>query len=100
MKYVVSMTFLRRGSAAENKAGQRELLDAYSKWQPPAGMTIHQFVSRVDGGGAFSVVETDNPGDLIDTASKVAPFAEYQVYPVVEVADAVKAAQEALSVLA
>jgi len=100
MKFVVSMTFLRNGSAAENKAAQRELLDLYSKWQPPAGLTIHQFVSRVDGGGAFTVVETDNPGDLIDTASKFAAFATYQVYPVVEVADGVNAAQEALSFLA
>lgn len=99
MKYVVSMTFLRNGSAAENKAAQKELLELYSKWKPPAGTTFHQFVSRVDGGGTFAVVETDNPVEMIATTSKFNAFVDYQVYPVVEVADGVKAGQEALSFL-
>jgi Protein of unknown function (DUF3303) len=89
--------FLRNGSATENLAAQRQLLDLYSKWKPPAGTTFHQFVSRCDGAGAFSVVETDNPADLMDTASKFAAFVDYQIYPVVEIADGVQAAQEAAS---
>ena len=99
MKYVISMTFLRNGSAAENKAAQRELLDLYAKWKPPAGTTIQQFLGRCDGRGAVSIVETDNPGELIDTASKFGAFVEYDLWPVVEIADAVKAAQEAQSFL-
>ena len=43
MKYVVSMNFLRRGSAAENKADQKELLELYAKWKPPAGMKSMSF---------------------------------------------------------
>ena len=97
MKYVVSMTFLKNGSAEENKAANRELLNLYSKWEPPAGTTIHQFLGRCDGRGAISIMETDNPGDLIDTASTFGAFVEYDVLPVVEIADAVKAAQEAQS---
>ena len=50
MKYVVSMNFLKRGSAAENKAAQKELLDLYAKWEPPAGMTIHQFLAGATAG--------------------------------------------------
>ncbi len=99
MKYVVSMKFLRNGSAAENKTAQRELLDLYSKWKPAAGTTFHQFLARVDGGGTIAVVETDNPSDLIDTTSLFGAFVEYQVYPVVEVDEAVRAAQEAQSIL-
>ncbi len=99
MKYVVSMTFLRGGSAAENKAAQKELLDLYAKWKPPAGMKISEFLSRCDGGGAFTVVETDDAADLIGVTSKFGYFAEYQIYPVVEVADGVKAAQEGFSFL-
>jgi Protein of unknown function (DUF3303) len=94
MKYVVSMTFLRNGSATENKAAQRELLDLYAKWKPPTSTTIHEFLGRCDGRGAISIVETDDPADLLDTASKFGAFVEYQVLPVVEIADAVKAAQE------
>jgi len=99
MKYLVSMTFLRNGSVAENKAAQKELLDLYAKWQPPAGMTIHEFLSRCDSGGAFTVVETDNAADLMGVTSKFAYFADYQIYPVVEVADGVQAAQEAFAFL-
>lgn len=95
MKFVVSMNFLRNGSAAENKATQKELLDLYSKWKPPAGTTFHQFLGRIDGGGTFAVVETDNPADMMDTTSKFGAFVEYQVYPCVEIADAVQAAQAA-----
>jgi len=99
MKYVISMTFLKNGSAAENKAAQKELLDLYAKWQPPAGMTIREFLSRCDAGGAFTVVETDNAADLIGVTSKFGYFADYQIYPVVEVADGVQAAQESFAFL-
>jgi len=96
MKFVVSITFRLNGSAAENEAAARRMLNLYSKWTPPASMTIHQFVSRADSGGGFAVVETDNPADLIETTSKFAPFGDYQIYPVVDVADGVRASQEAV----
>ena len=99
MKFVISISFLRNGSAAENEAAARRLLDVYSKWKPPASMTIHQFLSRCDGGGGFTVVETDNSADLIEATSKFGAFLDYQIYPVVEIADGVKASQEAFSFL-
>jgi hypothetical protein len=96
MKFVISLTFRPAGSAAENEAAARRLLDVYSKWTPPAGMTIHQLVSRADGSGGFAVVETDNSADLIGTTSKFAPFADYVICPVVDIADGVRASQEAI----
>jgi hypothetical protein len=99
MKFVISMRFLRNGSAAENEAAQRRLLDVYSNWKPPAGMTFQQFLTRCDGVGGFAVVETDNPADLIEATSKFAAYIDYQIYPVVEIADGVQVAQEALSFL-
>lgn len=99
MKFVISISFLRNGSAADNEAAQRRLLDVYSNWKPPAGMTFNQFLSRCDGGGGFAVVETDNSADLIDATSKFGAFLDYQIYPVVEIADGVQASHEALSFL-
>jgi hypothetical protein len=96
MKYVISMTFRLNGSATENEAAQRRMLDLYSKWTPPASTTFHQFVARCDGAGAFSVVETDNPADLMDTTSKFGPLVDYQIYPVVDIAEAVRTSQEAI----
>ncbi|BBX17576.1 DUF3303 domain-containing protein [Mycolicibacterium duvalii] len=97
MKYVIAMTFRNSGSAAENEASTKRLLDLYSKWSPPDGTTFHQFVGRLDGGGTFAVVETDNPDDLAVTTAKFGPLVEYQLYPVQDVADTVRAAQEGLA---
>lgn len=94
MKYVVSWTFRFGGSAADNEAGVKRLLEVYSKWTMPASTTYHQFVSRVDGNGGFAVIETDNLMDLVGDIGKLSPLLEYQVYPVVEVADSVQATQE------
>ena len=84
MKYMVSMNFLRSGSSAENKASKKELLDLYAKWKPPAGMTIHEFLSRCDGGGGFTVIETDDAADLIGVTANSAPSPTTDL-PVIEV---------------
>jgi hypothetical protein len=39
------------------------------------------------------VVETDSPADLAETTAQFTPFADFQVEPVLDVADAVGAAQ-------
>ncbi|MEZ0342539.1 DUF3303 domain-containing protein [Mycobacterium sp. pV006] len=97
MKYVVAMTFRNSGSAAENEAASKRLLDLYSKWSPPEGSTFHQFVGRLDGGGTFAVVETEKPSDLAVTTAQFGPFIDYQIYPVQDIADTVRAAQEGLA---
>jgi hypothetical protein len=59
-------------------------------------MTYHQFVGRLDGGGGFSVVETDNPMDLADATSKFGFIADYQIYPVVDIAEAAQSLQQGI----
>lgn len=94
MKYVVAWKFNWNGSASENEASAARALEVFSKWTPPASTTFHQFVSRLDGSGGFSVVETDNPMDLADAPSKFGFFAEYQIFPVVDIAESVQAFQQ------
>jgi hypothetical protein len=94
MKYVVSWTYRFSGSATENEASVQRFLTLVSKWQPPAGTTFHQFVGRLDGAGAFSVMETDNPADLLNIASAFGPFVDYQIYPVVDIAESLQALQQ------
>jgi hypothetical protein len=94
MKYVISSTARLNGSGKENEAAMRRGLELFSKWTPPASTTIHQFVGRVDGGGSFAVVETDDPADLLDAVSKFGPLLEYQIHPVVEIADWARMLQE------
>jgi hypothetical protein len=94
MKYVMTWTTRFSGSAAENEAAARRGLEMFSKWQQPAGTTFHQFVGRVDGSGGFAVVETDNPADLLDGTGKFATLNEFQLYPVVDIADWLQSAQD------
>jgi hypothetical protein len=94
VKYVMAWTSRLTGSSKENEEAARRGLEVFAKWTPPATTTFHQFVGRVDGNGGFAVVETDNPTDLLDAAGKFGPFNEFQLYPVVDVAEWVQAMQE------
>lgn len=51
-------------------------------------------MGRIDGGGGFAVVETDDPADLSDTTSKFGVIAEYQMFPVVDMDQAALALQQ------
>jgi hypothetical protein len=97
MKYVMTWTPRLNGSAEENDAAARRGLELFSKWQPPAGSTFHQFVARLDGGGGFAVVETDNPADLLDGTSKFGTLNEFELHPVVDMPDWVRSAQEGVA---
>jgi hypothetical protein len=96
MKYVITWKHRSGGSAAENEASTARALEVLSKWAPDPDATIHQFVMRIDGQGGFSVVEGDDPADLLRAAAIFSPFSEYTVYPVIDFAEAVQAISEAV----
>src|ERR1700687_472096 len=96
MKYLVSFTFRLNGSAAENEAAAKRVLEVYSKWTPPASATYHHLLGKVDSSGGYALVETDNPLDLADVTSKFSFAADDHVDPVLDIADSVRVAQEAI----
>jgi hypothetical protein len=96
MTYVMAWTTRLNGSAKDNEDGLRRALQLFSKWQPPAGSTFHQFVGRVDAHGGFAVVETDNPADLLEGASRFLPFNEFHIHPVVDMDEWARTAQSGI----
>ena len=96
MKYVVSWTAREGGSAADIEVAERRSMEVFSKWAPDPSVTFHQFVQRVDGDGGFSVVETDNPEHLLADSAKFSPWFAFQVFPVVDMTDAVAVFNDAL----
>jgi len=96
MKYVVAWKPRFGGSAAENEATAARLLEVFSKWAPSSDTTFHQFVLRVDGEGGFAVTESDDPVTAAREIAKFSPYLEYTVYPVLDVADAIGPAAEAV----
>jgi hypothetical protein len=96
MKYVTTWKPRYGGSSAENEATAARLLELYGKWTPPSDITIHQFVLRIDGEGAFLVTESDDPAAAAREIAKFSPLLEYTIYPVVDVAEGATAAAEAI----
>src|SRR6476619_8172861 len=84
MKYAMTWTSRLGASGKDNEETLRRALELFSKWQPPAGTTFHQFVGRVDGEGGYAIVETDNPTELLTETLKFAPFNSFHVTPVVD----------------
>ena len=70
-------------------AQEAELLAAFGRWTPPAGLVFHEFLSRADGRGGFAVVETDSATDLLDAPSKFGPWLEFDVVPVTDITEGV-----------
>lgn len=96
MKYAMTWTSRLDGSGKENEEALRRALALFSKWQPPAGTTFHQFVGRVDGEGGVAVVETDDPKDLLTDMMKFIPYNSFHLHPVVDMAEWAQAGQEAI----
>lgn len=93
MKYLMSWTYRIGGSAAENEKSLQRGLAVFAKWTPPESTVYHQFLGRIDGTGGFAVVESDNPHEMAEAAAKFSFIADYQLYPVLDIADAVAALQ-------
>jgi hypothetical protein len=96
MKYVIAWKPRYGGSAAENEATAARVLEVFSKWTPASDVTIHQFVVRVDGEGGFAVTEGDDPASGAREIAKFAPFLEYTIYPVLDIAEAAGVMAEAV----
>ena len=78
----------------QGKRSAKRSLELFSKWEPPAGVMFHQFVGRLDGEGAFAVVETDNPTDILDASAKFNPLKVFNVHPVIDMAEWAQKLQE------
>jgi len=97
VKFVVGWRGLQGRSVKKRRRDQRRALNAFVRWLTPDDQVIHQFVVRVDGGGGFAVIETDRAAGLLESVAKFSPWFEFEVFPVVDVAEAVGALDTAAS---
>jgi Protein of unknown function (DUF3303) len=93
MKYALTWTTRLGGSGKDNEEAVRRGLVVFSKWEPAAGTTFHQFVARLDQQGGYAIVETDNPVELLTETAKFAPFNEFHIHPVVDMDEWAQAIQ-------
>ena len=97
MKYMIEYEIRTAGlSHDQNFANQQALIDAFGKWKPEEGLTLHAFVSNLANGG-YVLVEAAEPGIVASFVSKFIYWNDVQVVPVVDVAEAVTNATESLA---
>ena len=87
-KVLYAVRWRTRPSVGSNteEAAQRALA-LYSKWTPPQGATYHHLLSGLDGRTGVAIVETDNPEDIAETCAKMAPYIDFRVLPVIDMAE-------------
>jgi hypothetical protein len=90
MKYVLAWEF--RANSEETTA---RALQIFGSWAPSEGTNFLQFVGRVDGRGGFAVIETEDPTLIAHGVAIFSPFAEYSVYPVLDIQESARIAGEA-----
>ena len=96
MKYMIEYTVRTAGlSHDQSFAGQEALLNAFGKWKPEEGLTIHAFVASLANGG-YVLVEAAEPGVVQSFVSKFIYWNDVEVVPVVDVAEVVATAAESL----
>ena len=96
MKYLVSWKPRSGGSGKDNEAAAARGLQVFGKWSPPSDVTFHQFLTRLDGEGGYSVVETDNPANVLEAPAKFSPWFEFTVVPVMDIMEGVPVFNEAV----
>jgi len=90
MKYMLEYKIRTVGLAHDqNFAGAEALLNAFGKWKPEEGLTVHAFVSNLAGNGGYVLVEATDPKVIVAFASKYTFWNDVNIVPVVDVAESV-----------
>jgi hypothetical protein len=69
-------------------AGSEALLNAFGKWKPEDGLTVHAFVSNLAANGGYVLVEAD-PKVIVSFVSKYNFWNDVNIVPVVDVGEVV-----------
>jgi hypothetical protein len=97
VKYMIEYQIRNAGlSHDQNLSGQEALINAFGKWKPEEGLTVHAFVSNLANGG-YVLVEAAEPGVVQSFVSKFIYWNDVEVVPVVDVTEAVTTASESLA---
>jgi hypothetical protein len=94
MKFVLTYTTRDGGSAKDVEAAEKRGMQLLSKFEP--SVAISMWVDRLDARGGFAVFETDDPAGILKDIAIWAPFFDFELHPVMDVADATPLQQEAI----
>jgi len=96
MKYMISWQERPQGSAIEYENAQKRVLEVFKDWQPPASVTILQFLVRVGSFGGYMLLETNDVA-AIQKSTSTFPAFQFSVEALLDIKDAVAAEMEAIA---
>jgi hypothetical protein len=97
MKYMLEYKIRLAGlTHDQNFANSEALLNAFGKWKPEEGLTVHAFVSNLCGNGGYVLVEASDPKVIASFISKYNFWNDVNVIPVVDVGEVVPVASASL----
>jgi hypothetical protein len=97
MKFMIEYKIRTAGlSHDQNLANQEALLNAFGKWRPEEGLTVHAFLSHMNNGG-YILVEAADAGIVLSFVSKFFYWNDVEVVPVVDVTEAVATGSDSLA---
>ena len=90
MKYMIEYTIRSAGlTHDQNFANSEALLNAFGKWKPEEGLTVHAFVSNLGTDAGYVLVEADDPKAVVSFVSKYTFWNDTNVVPVIDVGEVV-----------
>src|SRR5271167_826436 len=90
VKYMIEYTIRSAGlTDDQNFANSEALLNAFGKWKPEDGLTVHAFVSNLGGNAGYVLVEAGDPKVIVSFVSKYNFWNDVNVVPVIDVGEAV-----------
>jgi hypothetical protein len=90
MKYMIEYKIRSAGLAYDqNFAGSEALLNAFGKWKPEDGLTVHAFVSNLSANGGYVLVEASDPKVIAAFVSKYNFWNDVSIVPVIDVGEVV-----------
>jgi hypothetical protein len=98
MKFVLAYTTRDGANAEDNLKSAESAQKLLANWTPSPSGNITEWVQRVDGGGGFAVVTTDNSADLMRDLSSWGPWLNFEVFPVLDVLEATAINEEAIHI--
>jgi Protein of unknown function (DUF3303) len=90
MKYMIEYTIRFAGLTHDQSFAKLEALqNAFGKWKPEDGLTVHAFMSNLAGNSGYVLVEASDPKVVTSFVTKFGHWNDINVVPVIDVGEVV-----------
>jgi hypothetical protein len=92
MLFHVTWKFIGRTEETEKRT-----LEAFAKWQPPAGAEFKGFYGNASGDGGVALIEADSAATLARTTAPWTPWLDFTITPILPIEESAAIAGEGVA---